>query len=657
MISRIRRWLAPPIFKEDEEKTRRADALNTITITAMLFALLLIFGDLLGGEKSIAVYSIDILGCCACLLLRFWLMRGRITFVGIVFLCMGFIAITAVVASLGTIRTPSAAVYVFLIIIAELLYGLNGALVSTTICSLAVLGLILAERAGLLPQPNYSVTITQWFSYTILFGAVGTLSYSAHRTTHKALERTRKEVQERKQAEEALRESEARWQFALEGARDGVWDWNAQTNEVYFSPQWKAMLGYEPGEIGGTLAEWDERLHPDDREHVYAALNRHLEGQTEFYSSEHRLRCKDGTYKWILDRGKVINRTPDGAPLRAIGTHTDITERKNAEMFLRESEARFRSLFEQTHDAVFILDMEGRHLATNQRAADMLGYTLEEIRGLSVRDTSAEMNKSTNVIGRLLAGEQIPSYERLFRKKDGQIIPVEINVELVRDKNGVPLHILSVVNDISQRKVDEEAAKKSAEELKQANEQLSLRVAEVENLQAELREQALRDPLTGLYNRRYLAETIEREIARAKRENYPLSVLVSDIDNFKMINDVYGHQAGDRFLVEIARLMKRFTRGSDIVCRYGGEEFLIMLPCTGTNAAMNRAEELRQMCSETTIQHDGQELRVSMSFGIATYPNHGQGAEEIIIKADRALYQSKRSGRDRVTVWNPENFA
>jgi PAS domain S-box-containing protein len=145
------------------------------------------------------------------------------------------------------------------------------------------------------------------------------------------------DITERKKAEDELRQSEARWQFALEGSGDGVWDWNAETNHVFFSPQWKSMLGFENHEIGDTLDEWDSRVHPDDREFVYAALNRHLAGETPVYISEHRVRCKDGSYNWILDRGKVIERSPDGKPLRAIGTHSDITERKRMEHSIVEA--------------------------------------------------------------------------------------------------------------------------------------------------------------------------------------------------------------------------------------------------------------------------------------------------------------------------------
>ncbi|MDV7395356.1 PAS domain-containing protein, partial [Arthrospira platensis SPKY1] len=106
----------------------------------------------------------------------------------------------------------------------------------------------------------------------------------------------------------------------------GVWDWNAQTNKVYFSPAWKAMLGYAEDEVGDSLDEWDSRIHPDDRASTYADLERHFSGQTPLYENTHRVRCKDGRYKWILDRGKVFSFDAAGKPLRVIGTHTDVTE-------------------------------------------------------------------------------------------------------------------------------------------------------------------------------------------------------------------------------------------------------------------------------------------------------------------------------------------
>ncbi len=129
----------------------------------------------------------------------------------------------------------------------------------------------------------------------------------------------------------ALQRSEERWHFALEGAGDGVWDWNPQTGEIFYSKRWKEMLGYTDAEITNSITEWDDRVHPDDRDAAYKDLDRHVSGETPVYINVHRLRCKDGTYTWILDRGKVMQRDEEGRPVRFIGTHTNITDRKIVE--------------------------------------------------------------------------------------------------------------------------------------------------------------------------------------------------------------------------------------------------------------------------------------------------------------------------------------
>ena len=138
------------------------------------------------------------------------------------------------------------------------------------------------------------------------------------------------------QREQALEESEFRWKFAIEGTGDGLWDWDIPNNTVYFSKTWKTMLGYSEGDISNNLSEWERLVHPDDLHDTMIAVQEHLDGKTPAYINEHRLLCKNGSYKWILDRGLVVSRDEQGKPLRAIGTHTDITERKQMEEFIRQ---------------------------------------------------------------------------------------------------------------------------------------------------------------------------------------------------------------------------------------------------------------------------------------------------------------------------------
>lgn len=189
------------------------------------------------------------------------------------------------------------------------------------------------------------------------------------------------------------------------------------------------------------------------------------------------------------------------------------------------------------------------------------------------------------------------------------------------------------------------------ETLHMANQQLSEQLVEIRQLQEELREQALRDPLTGLYNRRYLDEVLTHEVSRAERELKPFSLIMLDIDLFKKINDTHGHPVGDLFLVAIANLLKSHVRGMDTACRYGGEEFLLVLPGAEADDAFKRSEEIRLQCNEIIVMNEGEPLRVNISLGIATYPIHGKTANDLLIKADKALYISKRNGRNATTIW------
>ena len=307
------------------------------------------------------------------------------------------------------------------------------------------------------------------------------------------------------------------------------------------------------------------------------------------------------------------------------------------------AEYRYRSLYEQTHDAVFLLDLDGHHIQANRRAAELLGYSTEEIQDLDAGKISAEPDQTSSMLQRLRLGEYIPTYERLFRRKDGSVVPVEINVELVRDETGVPLHIQSVVRDISERKQAEQA-------LHDANRQLKEQLEEIRQLQDALREQAIRDPLTGLHNRRFLSEMLPKELARVHRDGEPLSIVVLDIDHFKRLNDTYCHDAGDRALKLLAAVLQRMTRSGDIVCRYGGEEFLLALPRASLGVAIQRAEDLRLAVENLTVELPQGPVSFTISLGVAGFPQDGRILEDIVTAADLALYRAKRDGRNRVSA-------
>lgn len=196
-----------------------------------------------------------------------------------------------------------------------------------------------------------------------------------------------------------------------------------------------------------------------------------------------------------------------------------------------------------------------------------------------------------------------------------------------------------------------EYRRKTEIELRNANQILQLQIERVEMLQEQLQELAVRDPLTELYNRRYLQEALELEFTQPDHTNTPLAILMMDSDHLKHINDAYGHKAGDDFLVYIANEIKKSIRAGDIACRYGGDEFVVVLNNVTENIAFRRAEKLRKNIASHHILHRNEKVRISLSVGIAVFPDHGSAWEMLLQKADQALYSAKRMGKNRVLVY------
>ncbi|MDD5036220.1 MAG: diguanylate cyclase [Methylococcaceae bacterium] len=196
--------------------------------------------------------------------------------------------------------------------------------------------------------------------------------------------------------------------------------------------------------------------------------------------------------------------------------------------------------------------------------------------------------------------------------------------------------------------------KRAEERLRQANERLQTQLRENEALRDQLREQAIHDPLTNLFNRRYLQEMLARELASAARDHHSVSVLMLDIDHFKRLNDTYGHQAGDLVLVALGELLSLQTRHADVACRYGGEEFVVVMPGAMLAFAAQRGEQLRQRFEALRVPYAETELRATLSLGVAAFPQHGESGDQVLRAADHALYAAKASGRNRVCAAEDE---
>jgi PAS domain S-box-containing protein len=214
-----------------------------------------------------------------------------------------------------------------------------------------------------------------------------------HRTPSGYIVGNRIDITELKTATEALAASEQRWHLAVSGANDGIWDWNLQSGTVYFSERWKSMLGCSDEEIGNTVEEWSARVHPDDLEQTLAEVQRHLRGETDFYEWEHRLRCKDGNYKWVLDRGRA-QFDVNGKPVRMAGSHTDITERRAAEAVIRDRTEQLNAIFDLSPDGFLSFDAAHRVKYVSPAFTRLTGLGEEAMIGL---DESSFSERLANI--------------------------------------------------------------------------------------------------------------------------------------------------------------------------------------------------------------------------------------------------------------------
>ena len=278
------------------------------------------------------------------------------------------------------------------------------------------------------------------------------------------------DITERKRASEELRKSEERWQLVLKANNDAIWDANLVTGEVFRSRRWKEMLGYEESEIGTSEDEWKTRIHPQDLNRVTAAMQQHLDGITSFYAAEYRLRCKDGSYKWIQDRGQAVwdeNRKP----VRILGSQSDINYRKQAEINLAESEQKYRSLVETSQDVIWACDRTGRINFINQAAKQIYGYEPIEMLGRYFADFLAReaVAASNEWHQRLLNGESIFQAESTIITKDNREVNILTNAIAVKDPEGKIIGTTGTASDITTRKQAEIALKQAKEAADKAN--------------------------------------------------------------------------------------------------------------------------------------------------------------------------------------------
>ena len=447
--------------------------------------------------------------------------------------------------------------------------------------------------------------------------------------------------------------TEQKYQFFLAGSNVGTWEWNIETGHTQFNERWAEIIGYTLKELEPTTIEtWVEFAHPDDLEQSNQALQACFSGEAEFYNVQCRMRHKMGHWIWVQDRGKVFKWTDDGKPLLMYGSHSDITEQKQREEALRHSKQAFSNNFTYAGIGMAIVGTDGQWLEVNPKLIDIVGYPRDELERLTFQDITfpEDLEKDLVLFKEVIDGKR-DSYQidKRYIHKDGHLVYVILSVSVVRKEDGTVENFISQIIDISDFHQAQDQVTKLLEEVEVQNQVLRDTQAKLEAANASLLEQSVTDPLTNLGNRRVLNTSMDRELRRTSRaEDGELSLILLDVDLFKSYNDDFGHPEGDRALKLLADILSRESRAYDIVTRFGGEEFAILLPDTDSKTAATVAERLRTAVEEAEWPNRG----ITISLGVCSWLP-GMTADEMIRFADIALYEAKKQGRNCSVSWRP----
>lgn len=423
--------------------------------------------------------------------------------------------------------------------------------------------------------------------------------------------------------QQAAREGEERWRFAVEGSGDGVWDWDIQTNHMFYSSAYWEILGFKPDEADASVEDFDARVHPEDKSGVLENTIQLFRGDVPAFIREYRLRCKDGSYKWVLSRGKVVKRSADGQPMRVIGTISDITARKTAEAELQLAV----QVYENSSEAILVTDHENHILSVNPTFSRITGYTPDEVIGRNPNMLSSGRHDQAfyREMWDRLQNQGYWRGEIWNRRKNGEIFPEWLSISIVRGDNGKISRYIALFSDISESR------------------QAAERIHYLANY----------DALTGLANRTLLQNQMEQAIAGTQRDHAQLALLTVDLDRFKQINDSLGQACGDELLKRAAERLQALVPADGIVARHGGDEFHLLLSGMDMDGAAGMAQSVIEALSRP-YSLDGHEVTVPPSIGIGLFPDDGGDVATLIGNAEAAMFHAKEQGGSRYQFFAPD---
>ncbi|ESZ45631.1 diguanylate cyclase [Mesorhizobium sp. L103C565B0] len=448
------------------------------------------------------------------------------------------------------------------------------------------------------------------------------------------------DIDARKQSEARIAEAETRWNFALASAGQGVWDLDMRKGGTTYSATWVKMLGYADGELDGDPDRWLAMIHPGDRENVAEADRAHLEGRTPFFEAEFRMRHKDGHWVWILDRGKTLERDKDGRLVRAIGSLTDITQRKQTEeslivsaAMLADEKERLRVTLQSIGDAVICTDAANRITFMNPVAekltgvvgAEALGKTLGHVYWAVDEETGQRIGMTRPALGSASPADQ-NSRAVLIRRDDTRCSIRQVVSPIMNDRQEF-CGLVIVFQDFTDARA----------------------------LQRQLAYAAAHDALTGLANRSSFIRTMEELVDRSRKAGTARPAgehhfMFIDLDHFKLVNDTGGHAAGDALLKRVAEAIRGALGPEDIVARLGGDEFAVILKAGPSAGARIAARSVIDAIRGLQFSWDGRPHAIDASIGLAPIHSNSGEVDEIIARADAACYAAKAAGRGCVSV-------
>ncbi len=430
---------------------------------------------------------------------------------------------------------------------------------------------------------------------------------------------THADISTKKQAIEALRESERRFFLALDETKAGLWDVDLVNRTVFLSAMWKQILGYADHEIENSPYSWESFSHPDDLDLVRKAANDYRYGKSESFKVTSRMKHKDGHYRWILTRGGIL-RDKQGTPTRWIGTNIDMTKE-------HEQALELERFFSVNLDLLCITDMKGKAIKTNKAWEDLLGYSAAEMKEINILDFIHPDDRSSTLqaIKQLGSDKEVIHLVNRYLSANGDYRHIEWRSNSFGDL------IYSSARDIT-RRIEYERE-----------------ILEISN----------RDPLTNIYNRRCIYARTEEIIEEYKRTGKIFSICIIDIDHFKKINDTYGHRIGDSVLKTFTKIIGDNLRPYDLLGRYGGEEFILVLNHASKSQSFLIVERILKIIVEKPFICEDKPISLTFSAGISDCQEIEK--EKLMIYdlveiADKRMYYAKQTGRNKIIMNDPKGL-